>query len=128
VIEWKWLRSDTAEAIHEEQLAEHGGAAGVRDHGALLSALARPQNVAAYGDPDAADLAATYAYGVARNHPFVDGNKRTAWVLARLFLQRNGVSLQFDPVEAVVVMLALATGELSEAELADWFRERIGSA
>jgi death-on-curing protein len=128
VIEWKWLRSDTAEAIHEEQLAEHGGAAGVLDHGALLSALARPQNVAAYGDPDAADLAATYAYGVARNHPFVDGNKRTAWVLARLFLQRNGVSLQFDPVEAVVVMLALATGELSEAELADWFRERIGSA
>lgn len=123
--EWKWLRSETAEAIHDEQLAEHGGGAGVRDNGALLSALARPQNLVAYGNPDAADLASAYAFGVAKNHPFVDGNKRTAWVLARLFLQLNGVNLQFDPVEAVIMMLSLASGELSEDQVAEWFRERV---
>ena len=123
--DWKWVHSEAAEVIHDEQLAEHGGGAGVRDTGALLSALARPKNLAAYGDPDAAALAAAYAFGVAKNHPFVDGNKRAAWVLARLFLQKNGVNLQFDPVDAVVVMLALAAGELSEAELADWFRQRV---
>lgn len=123
--DWKWLRSETAEAIHDEQLAEHGGSAGVRDAGALLSALARPQNLAAYGDPDAADLAAAYAFGVARNHPFVDGNKRTAWVLARLFLEKNGIGLRFQQAQAVIVMLDLAAGELTENELADWFRERI---
>ena len=123
--EWKWLRSETAEAVHDEQLAEHGGGAGVRDNGALLSALARPQNLVAYGNPDAADLALAYAFGVAKNHPFVDGNKRTAWVLARLFLQLNGVNLQFDPVEAVIMMLSLASGELSEDQVAEWFRERV---
>ena len=123
--EWKWLRSETAEAVHDEQLAEHGGGAGVRDNGALLSALARPQNLVAYGSPDAADLASAYVFGVAKNHPFVDGNKRTAWVLARLFLQLNGVNLQFDPVEAVIMMLSLASGELSEDQVAEWFRERV---
>lgn len=126
--DWKWVRPETAEAIHDEQLAEHGGGAGVRDNGALLSALARPQNLVAYGSPDAAALAAAYAFGVAKNHPFVDGNKRTAWVLARLFLQMNGAILKFDAVEAVVVMLALAAGDLSEGELADWLRERINLA
>ena len=126
--DWKWLRSDTARAVHDEQLAEHGGGQGIRDAGALLSALARPQNLAAYGEPDAADLAAAYAVGVAKNHPFVDGNKRTAWVLARLFLQKNAIDLKFKGVEAVVAMLDLAAGELSEAELAQWFRERIGAA
>ena len=125
---WRWLRSDTAEAVHQEQLAEHGGGAGVRDVGALLSALARAENLAAYGKPDAAALAATYAFGVARNHPFVDGNKRTAWVLARLFLSKNGVSMEYKEAEAVVVMLRLAAGELTEKELADWFRERIQPA
>jgi len=125
VTDWKWLRPDTAEAVHDEQLAELGGGAGVRDGGALLSALARSQNLAAYGDPDAADLAAAYAYGVARNHPFVDGNKRSSWVLARLFLKKNGINLNYKDAEAVVVMLALAAGELSESELAGWFRERI---
>jgi death-on-curing protein len=125
VTEWIWLLSETAAAIHGEQLADHGGGGGVRDSGALLSALARPQNLVAYGSPDAAALAASYAFGVAKNHPFVDGNKRTAWVLARLFLQVNGKVLQFNPVEAVVMMLSLASGELSEDEAAEWFRSRI---
>lgn len=122
---WHWLRAELALAIHDEQLAEHGGGVGLRDEGALLSALARPQNLAANGEPDAAALAAAYAFGVARNHPFVDGNKRTAWVLARLFLALNGIALRFDDGAAVMTMLALAAGELSEDELADWLRERI---
>lgn len=122
--EWRWLRSDTAEAIHEEQLAHHGGLGGVRDAGAFPSVLARAENLAAYGDPDAAALTAAYAFGVARNHPFVDGNKRTAWVLARLFLEKNGFVLRFEQAEAVVMMLSLAAGEIGEEELAEWFRER----
>jgi death-on-curing protein len=125
VTDWKWLRDDLALAIHEEQLAEHGGGEGIRDGGALESALARPRNLAGYGNPDAPALAAAYAFGVARNHPFVDGNKRTAWVLARLFLQLNGVRLQFSEAEAVLMMLSLASGEIGESELADWFRERV---
>ena len=124
-MKWRWLRSETAEAVHEEQLAEHAGGAGLRDPGALLSALARPQNLAAYGEPDSAALAAAYAFGVAKNHPFIDGNKRTAWVLARLFLAKNGVSMDYKAADAVVVMLQLAAGELSEDELAEWFRTRI---
>jgi death-on-curing protein len=124
VSDWKWLRDDLALAIHEEQLAEHGGREGVRDSGALGSALARPRNLAAYGEPDASSLAAAYAFGVARNHPFVDGNKRTAWVLARLFLKLNGLRLEFNEAEAVLVMLSLAAGEITESELADWFRQR----
>ncbi|HEY0628821.1 MAG TPA: type II toxin-antitoxin system death-on-curing family toxin [Sphingomicrobium sp.] len=122
---WKWLRADTAEAVHDEQLAEFGGGEGTRDSGALLSALARPQNLAAYGAPDAPDLAAAYAYGVAKNHPFVDGNKRTAWVLARLFLHKNGISLAYRDAEAVLAIYQVAAGELSEEQLANWFRERI---
>lgn len=123
--DWKWLRADLALAVHEEQLAEHGGGEGVRDDGALESALARPRNLAAYASPDAPALAAAYAFGVARNHPFVDGNKRTAWVLARLFLHVNGLELQFGQAEAVLIMLALAAGDIGEEELADWFRERV---
>ena len=122
---WLWLRPETAEVVHQEQLAEHGGGSGIRDHGALSSALDRPRNLAAYEAPDAAALAAGYAYGIARNHPFVDGNKRTAWVLARLFLAKNGLRIEFKSTEAVVVMLQLAAGDLSEDELADWFRSRI---
>jgi len=118
-----WLDVETALAIHDRQLAEHGGGSGVRDAGMLDSALARPINAWAYGTDDPATLAARYAFGVARNHPFVDGNKRTAWVLARLFLALNGHALSFEPAEAVATMLALAAGELSEAEMADWFRE-----
>ena len=125
---WRWLRVETAEAVHEEQLAEHGGGGGVRDSGALLSALARAQNLAAYAEPDAAALAAAYAFGVAKNHPFVDGNKRTAWVLARLFLAKNELVIEFKEAEAVLIMLDLAAGEISEDELADWFRSRIQPA
>ncbi len=123
--EWVWIRPDLVDAIHDRQLAEHGGPSGIRDRGALQSALARAQNRAAYGDPDAADLAAAYAFGVARNHPFVDGNKRTAWVLARLFLALNGQLLEFDDADAIRTVLALAAGELREEGLATWLRERV---
>ena len=123
--EWRWLHVETAEAVHDEQLADHGGGTGTRDRGALLSALHRPQNLAAYGEPDAAALAASYAYGVAKNHPFVDGNKRTAWVLCRLFLAKNGFSLRFGRAEAVLIVEGLAAGEVSENEFAEWLRERI---
>jgi death on curing protein len=120
-----WLDARDANAIRERQLSEHGGGAGVRDSGLLESALGRPVNRWAYGEDDPAALAAAYAFGVARNHPFIDGNKRTAWVLARLFLALNGHELRFDPADAIATMLGLAGGELSEEVLADWFRERL---
>lgn len=121
-----WLDAAIALAIHDRQLAEHGGGSGVRDQGALDSALARPLNRWHYGEDDLAALAAAYAYGVARNHPFVDGNKRTAWVLARLFLALNQAALSFAAEGAIRAMLALAAGELEEEASAAWFRERIG--
>jgi len=120
-----WLDAAIALAIHDRQLAEHGGGTGVRDHGALDSALARPLNRWHYGEDDLAALAAAYAYGVARNHPFVDGNKRTAWVLARLFLALNQAALSFAAEDASRAMLALAADALEEEALAAWFRERI---
>ena len=123
-----WLDVDIALAVHDRQLAEHGGGSGVRDRGMLASALARPLNRWSYGDADLAFLAAAYAFGIARNHPFVDGNKRTAWVFARLFLALNGVELRFTPEDAITAMVALAAGELSEDELADWLRERVTEA
>lgn len=122
-----WLDSSVALAIHDRQLAEHGGASGVRDAGALESALARPMNRWSYGEDDLCVLGAAYAFGVARNHPFADGNKRTAWVLARLFLKLNAVELAFEPNDAIRTVLALAAGELSEEALADWFREHAAS-
>jgi death-on-curing protein len=128
VNDWTWLAPAIAKAIHDEQLSEHGGAAGLRDEGGLQSALARPRNLAGYGKPDAAALAAAYAFGVARNHPFVDGNKRTAWMLARLFLALNGFDLRFVQADAVIKMLALAAGDLPEDELAAWFRERLSAS
>jgi death-on-curing protein len=106
-------------------MAEHGALTGVLDAGRLEAALSRPQSLAAYESPDAAALAAAYAYGLARYHPFADGNKRTAWVAARLFLADNGYTLRFDPAEAVMTMESVAAGTLSELELADWFRQRI---
>lgn len=121
----EWVTVEVVLATHEEQRLIHGGPPGVRDQGALESALARPINQAAYGDPDAATLAAAYAFGIARNHPFVDGNKRAAWLTARLFLAINGQRLTFDTGEAIATVLALAAGELTEDELADWFRQRI---
>jgi death-on-curing protein len=124
-IEPVWIQREVALAIHDRQLAEHGGGTGVRDAGALDSALARPINRWSYGEEDTAVLAAAYAFGVARNHAFVDGNKRTAWVLARLFLAINEAKISFDQQDAIRVMLALAAGELSEEEMADWFRRHI---
>jgi len=123
-VEPVWLDTDIALAVHDRQLSEHGGSAGVRDAGMMESALARPVNRWAYGEDDLATLAAGYAFGVARNHPLVDGNKRTAWVLARLFLALNGVILAFAPEDAIRAMLALAAGEISEEEMAGWFRQR----
>jgi death-on-curing protein len=122
---WVWVALDVVHAIHDRQLAEHGGAAGARDSGAIESAVARPQNLAAYGTPDAADLAAAYAYGLAKNHGFVDGNKRTAWVVARLFLRLNKQVLNFAAAEAVTLMEGVAGGTVSETALAEWFRERL---
>ena len=113
------------EAVHERQIAEHGGGAGLRDENALESALARPLNLVRYGEPDAAELAATLAFGIAKNHPFVDGNKRSAWVGARLFLRLNGLTLVFDKAEATLMVQALAAGEMGEDEVAQWFRERL---
>lgn len=122
----EWLSLDIALAVHDRQLAEHGGPTGVRDQGMLESALARPLNQWTYGEDDLCALAAAYAYGIARNHPFTDGNKRTAWVFARLFLMLNGQTLSFTPRMAIEVVLALAAGELGEDELADWFRQHLG--
>lgn len=122
---WTWIAPDVALAAHREQIAEHGGGDGVRDIGLLEGAMARPMNLAAYGDPDAAALAASYAYGIARNHPFVDGNKRTAAVVSETFLAVNGYALDASDAELVVAFLALAAGELPEDDMAAWFRERI---
>jgi death-on-curing protein len=124
--EWRWVSEEVVLAIHDEQLAEHGGMAGLRDESLLLSALARPQNLAAYATPDIADLAASYAVGIARNHAFIDGNKRTALVVAAgVFLPLNGYKLTASDGEMVRTMLAVADGTMSEPELAIWFRTYI---
>jgi death-on-curing protein len=122
---WTWVATAVALAAHREQLAEHGGGDGVRDENLFESAMARPQNLAAYGDPDAAALAASYAYGLARNHAFVDGNKRTAAVVAETFLNLNGYALMATDAELVVTIMALAAGDLAEDALADWFRDHL---
>ncbi len=126
--DWIWVIVEVALAAHAEQLAEHGGGEGTRDLSLLETAMARPRNLTAYGAPDAADLAAAYAYGIARNHPFVDGNKRTAAVVSETFLMLNNHVLDASDAELVVAFVALAAGELSEAETADWFRARLGGA
>ena len=123
--QWIWVTVEVAITAHAEQLAEHGGGNGVRDPGLLESAMARPQNLAQYGEPDIAELAASYAFGIARNHPFVDGNKRTAAVVSETFLALNGGTLQASDAELVVAFVALAAGELSEDELTIWFREHL---
>jgi len=123
---WTWVVDSVALAIHEAQLAEHGGLPGLRDEGLFLSAMARPQNVAAYGGrPDAADLAAAYAFGLARNHAFLDGNKRTAFVVMELFLNLNGWTLEADDPECISTMESVAAGDLSEKKLAEWLRAHI---
>lgn len=123
--DWIWVTSAVAIAAHAEQVAEHGGDEGTRDDGLLDSAMARPLNLAAYSQPDVADLAAAYAFGIARNHPFVDGNKRTAAVVSETFLVLNGCQLTATDAELVVAFVALAGDELSEEEMADWFRQHI---
>jgi death-on-curing protein len=124
-VSWRWISRPALLLLHGESLAEHGGAAGMRDEGLLDSALARPQNLVAYGSPDVADLAACYGVGVAKNHPFVDGNKRAAFLCVGLFLHLNGMRLHATQAEATLTMLALAAGEITEAEFATWLREHI---
>jgi death on curing protein len=125
-VPWIWVAETVVLAIHEAQLAEHGGIAGIRDQGLLSSALARPHNLEAYGeDPDAASLAAAYAFGIARNHPFLDGNKRTAFVVMELFLSLNGWNLEASDASCVGMMMTLAAGDLSEKMLAKWLRGHI---
>ena len=122
-----WIEKSLALAIHDRQLAEHGGSAGVRDESLLESALARPQQAFAYGDPpaDVAALAASLAHGLARNHPFVDGNKRTAHVCYRTFLMLNGAILTADSEQKYAQMMGLADGTITEAEFASWLREHL---
>ena len=119
----EWITKDVALAIHEEQIAEHGGIEGVRDEGLLESALARPRNTWGYGVNDPCALAASLAHGIARNHPFLDGNKRTAFVSAETFLILNGFDLTATDAESVVAMLDLAAGEMTEDEFATWLRD-----
>ena len=121
----RFIGIDIARAVHDRQLAEHGGLAGVKDNGLLESAMSRPLNKFGYGETDLCALAAAYAFGIARNHPFADGNKRTAWVLARLFLKLNGVEIVFDKTDAIHTMLSLAAGNLEEDALAAWFHARV---
>lgn len=121
-----WVHADAVHPIHERQIAEHGGSSGVRDEGLLLSALARPENLYAYGeDVDLAALAASYAFGIAKNHPFIDGNKRTALVVMRTFLLLNGAEFVATPEDKYITILKLAEGSISEEELAEWIRSRL---
>lgn len=117
---WVWLEPKVIRAIHEEQLAEHGGIPGIRDESLLDSALARPINLAAYGAPTLVELAAAYGHGIARNHAFLDGNKRTAFVAVELFLALNGAELVANDVDCVMTILQVSAGEMAEAAFAEW--------
>ena len=126
---WVWVQDKVVLAIHEAQLAEHGGAEGIRDQNGLASALARAQNRVAYaGEQDAASLAASYAFAISRNHPFVDGNKRTAFVVMELFLELNGWRLEASHADCVTAMEALAAGQFTENSFAQWVREHVVAA
>jgi death on curing protein len=125
-VRWIWVEDSVVLAIHDAQLAEHGGIAGIHDEGLLASALARPRNLEAYGDDvDVASLAAAYAFGIARNHPFLDGNKRTAFVVMELFLDLNGWVLNAADADCISTMLSVASGDLSEKTLANWLRAHL---
>jgi death-on-curing protein len=123
----KWVLDGMVRAVHRRQIAEHGGLDGVRDEGLLQSALLRPQNLYHYNDPKPAmaELAAAYAYGIARNHAFIDGNKRTALVVCRLFLRYNGMELSATGADKYLTFMKLASGELTEDELAHWISSHI---
>ena len=120
---WRWISKQALLLLHAESLAEHGGSAGMRDEGLLDSALARPLNLTAYGEPDIAALAASYGVGVAKNHPFVDGNKRAAFLATGLFLYRNGYRLTASQADATLTMLGVAAGEIDEDAFAAWLRQ-----
>jgi death-on-curing protein len=123
VTEPNWVRRETVLVLHEQSLVQFGGTAGIRDEGLFDSALGRPQNLFAYGKPTISELAASYAFGLARNHPFLDGNKRTAFITAVLFLEINGQNFEAEQADAAVQTLGLAAGEVSEAEYAAWLRK-----
>ena len=123
-----WILDDAVEAIHKRQLAEHGGSEGVRDAGLLASAMARPQKTFAYEeDVSLARLAAEYAFGIARNHPFIDGNKRTAFVACLLFLRLSGKDIDASQEEKYETFMRLAAGELSVTQLETWIEQRLRS-
>jgi len=124
-----WVRDDVVQAIHWRQLAEHGGEPGVRDKGLLSSALARPKNLLAYAErePDLAALAAAYAFGITKNHPFLDGNKRTAYVVCRTFLKLNRCDIEASREEKYLTFLQVADGTLTEERLASWLRDHLGT-
>ena len=119
---WKWVNRQVLLLLHDESLAEHGGAPGLRDEGLFDSALARPLNLAVYAEPDVAALAAAYGVGLAKNHPFNDGNKRDAFLAVGMFLALNGYRLQATQVDATLTMLGVAAGEVSEEDFAQWIR------
>ena len=123
--DWKWINRRVLLLLHDESLAEHGGAAGIRDEGLLDSALARPRNLALYEEPDVAGLAASYAVGLAKNHAFVDGNKRAAFLSVGLFLGLNGYRLHASQVAATLAVLAVAAGEMDEPGFAAWVRQHL---
>ena len=122
---WKWINHEVLLLLHDESLAEHGGASGLRDQGLLESALARPLNLALYETPNVADLAAAYGVGLAKNHAFVDGNKRAAFLAVGLFLALNGYRLSATQADATLIMLSVASGNLSEADFANWIRKNL---
>jgi death on curing protein len=122
-VSWRWIDRGALTLLHDESLAEHGGSAGLRDEALLESALARARNLAAYANPDFADLAAAYGVGLAKNHPFVDGNKRAAFLAVGLFLALNGYRLHATQADATLTMLAVAAGDIDEASFATWLRE-----
>ena len=122
---FRWISRRALILLHDESLAIHGGLPGIRDEGLLLSALARPENLVAYGNPDLADCAASYGFGLAKNHPFADGNKRAAFLAVGLFLRLNGFRLSVTQADATRTVLALAAGDLAEADFAGWIRVNI---
>jgi death on curing protein len=121
-VKWRWIDARALLLLHDESLAEHGGASGIRDEALLDSALARPQNLTAYGTPDFADLAAAYGAGIVRNHPVVDGNKRAGFMAVGLFLMLNGYRLDASQSDATLTMLGLAAREIDERDFAAWIR------
>ena len=122
---WKWIKIETLLAIHDEQLAEHGGASGLRSMHLLESALARPQEKANFADPSASELAAAYAFGIVKDHPFLDGHKRTGLVTAELFLAYNGFEFTATDQDCIETFEALASSRITETELVIWFEARI---